>query len=73
MPSQGVPGLDARAYVAGCVDDLAGDVDQGGPEGAELHGEQSGSLLFVLRFPAGRDGQLGVDAQADGQLVEHAG
>ena len=47
----GVPGLDAPAYVAGCLDDLTGDVDKSGPEGAELHGEQSASLLFVLRFP----------------------
>ena len=53
----GVPGLDAPAYVAGCLDDLAGDVDKSGAEGAKLHGEQSVALLFVLGLPAGRDRQ----------------
>jgi hypothetical protein len=57
MPSPGVPGLDAPADVAGCLDDLAGDVDQRGPEGVGLHGEQSVSLLLVLCLPAGGDGE----------------
>src|SRR5450755_3296209 len=54
-----VPGLDAPAYVAGCLDDLTGDVDKSGPEGAELHGEQSAPLRRdLLVGQAGRDPQL---------------
>src|SRR5579863_716539 len=53
----GVPCLYSPSDLAGVSDDLAGDVDEGLLEGAELHGQQLAALLEVLVGPAGSDGQ----------------
>jgi hypothetical protein len=53
----GVPCLYSPSDLAGVSDDLAGDVDEGLLEGAELHGQQRPALLEVLVGPAGSDGQ----------------
>ena len=51
-----VVGEDAPAYASAGGDDLAGDVDEGGEEGAEVHGEQAAALLVVVFGPARGDG-----------------
>ncbi len=53
----GVPCLYSPSDLAGVSDDLAGDLDEGLAEGAELHGQQRSALLAVLVGPAGSDGQ----------------
>ena len=47
MPSQGFQAWMRQRMWRAVLDDLAGDVDESGPEGAELHREQSAALLFV--------------------------
>lgn len=52
-----VPGQYAPSGLAGVADDLAGDLDEGLAECAELHGQQDSALLEVPVGPAAVDGQ----------------
>ena len=54
----GVPGQDAPANGSGALHDLAGDVDVGVAEGAELHADQTLALGIVAPGPAGGDRQV---------------
>ena len=47
-----VVGEDAPPYAPAGGDDLGWDVDEGGQEGVEFHGEQAPPLLVVLFGPA---------------------
>jgi hypothetical protein len=42
-----VVGEDAPADAAAGGDDLAGDLDEGGEEGAEVHGEQAAAWTYL--------------------------
>ena len=53
----GVVGEDAPSDLSAGADDLGGDVDYSGGEGAELHGQQTAALRVVGVDPAGMDGQ----------------
>ena len=50
-----VVGEDAPSHAPAGGDDLAGDLDEGGEEGAEVHGEQAPALLVVALGPARAD------------------
>src|ERR1700681_2788043 len=51
-----VVGEDAPPHAPAGGDDLAGDLDEGGEEGAEVHGERASALLVVALGPARGDG-----------------
>lgn len=51
----GVVGEDAPPHASAGGDDLAGDLDEGGEEGAEVHREQASALLVVTLGPARGD------------------
>ena len=52
-----IPGLEAPTDLAGALDDLARDVDEGVEEGPELHPQQPPALFVVLAGPTGTDRQ----------------